>query len=432
MNRKLLIVAACGVLILSIMACSLGKQTGTPTFQATSGQQVVPTAVKPPENALAILPTSSLSDDYGGFHVFGEVVNNSATPITSIELNIELLDSNGQSLLKNDEGNPIQQDYFYPILTTIGAGESSPFSYYFDTANGMPATYTVTVGTYDVAQTTRGELTYENIHTAEDGLDTYYLSGELVNQSDQWVLVNGLAGGLLDTAGTVISAEWTGTYTTLLAPAGNPAGRDRTPFAVSFLSPKSTPDQWSLWWDAEVATDVTDYDLQVQVAYSYFDEYDGLHLVGTVTNNAAVALTSLVVAGLYDAEGTCLDADYSFLPLSIQPGQSVPFDISYFSNVNYNPDEAALVDTYTVQVDPWNTYEPYYNTATILSENETINQDGSYWTVTGSFINTTERNVSSVTVVTSVYQLPGFPGGDELHLCLPRRRVFRPRRLKHV
>jgi hypothetical protein len=290
----------------------------------------------------------------------------------------------------------------------------------------MPATYTVTVGTYDVAQTTRAELTYENIHTAEDGLDTYYLSGELVNQSDQWVLVNGLAGGLLDTAGTVISAEWTGTYTTLLAPAGNPAGRDRTPFAVSFLSPKTTPDKWSLWWDAEVATDVTDYDLKVQVAYSYFDEYEGLHLVGTVTNNATVALTSLVVAGLYDAEGTCLDADYSFLPLSIQPGQSVPFDISYFSNVNYNPDEAALVDTYTVQVDPWNTYEPYYNTAIIQSESEMISQDGNNWTVTGSFINTTERNVSSVTVVTSVYDSQGSLVGTNYTYVYPEGEFFAP------
>lgn len=426
MKRKYLIVAASVVLILSIMACSLGKQTGTPTAKPTVEQQVIPTAAKPPADALEILPTSSLTDDYGGFHVYGEVMNNSDTTLTSIELIIELLDANGQSLVKDEDGNPKQEDIFYPMLYTIGAGESSPFSYYFDTANGMPATYSVTVGTYDVAQSNRADLVYENIHTADDGMGTFYLSGELVNQSDQWVHINGLAGGVLDTEGTVLSAEWTGTYTTLLAPAGNPAGRERTPFAVSFPSPKTTPDQWSIWWDAEVATDVNDYDLQVTVTNSYFDEYDGLHLVGWVTNNTSTLLTSLVVAGLYDADGACLDADYSYLPTGIAPGQSVPFDISYFSNVNYNPDEAALVNTYTVQVDPWNTYEPYYSTASILVESESIEQDGNYWTVTGNFTNTTERNVSSVAVITSVYDSQGTLVGTNYTYVFPDGDFFAP------
>jgi len=42
--------------------------------------------------------------------------------------------------------------------------------------------------------------------------------------------------------------------------------------------------------------------------------------VGMVTNNTDKALSSLVVAGLYDSEGLCLDADYTYLSIPVLPG----------------------------------------------------------------------------------------------------------------
>jgi hypothetical protein len=406
MKNKFLIALASSVIILSIMACSLGKVVSTPTSQPPVNPTVnspVNPPVNPPTDALEILSTSTFTDSYGGFYVFGEVTNNSDTPITSIELIVEIKDANNTSLLKDDNGNITPNMTFYPMLYTIAAGESSPFSYYFDTTNGIPANYKITIGTYQATEANRGELQSENVQIVDDGSGSYYLSGELVNLSDQWVHINGLAGGVLDDANTVLSADWTGTYTTELAPAGNSASRDRTPFVVSISVPTGDVTQWSLWWDADIATDVTDYSLQVEVTNSYFDEYGSVHIVGLVTNNADQALSSLVVAGLFAQDGICLDADYTFLPYAIQPGMSVPFDASYFGNVNYSDAQAALLDSYTVQVDPWNTYPPYYTSVNLTSSGETVQKDGSYWTVDGNFTNTSDKNLSGVTVVVSVY-----------------------------
>lgn len=425
MKNKLLIVLASGLVVLSVLACSLGGGTSTPTTQPPVNPPVNP-PVSPPSNALEVLATSSFFDDYGWFYIFGEVMNNSNVPLVAVELTIEIRDAGGASLLKDDDGNIVPSLVFYPMLYTIGVGESSPFVYYFDTTVGQPATYTVTVSAYEATEATRGELQAENVQMIDDGSGYFYLSGELVNLSNEWVHIRGLAGGALDDANTVLSADWTGTYTTLLAPAGNSADRNRTPFIVSFPIPPGNVTQWSLWWDVDVETNVVDHDLQITVTNTYFDEYDSVHLVGFVTNNTNLPLETIVVAGLYADDGTCLDADYAYLPYAVQPGKSAPFDISYFSNVNYNAEQAALVSSYTVQIDPWNTYEPYYNSVSLTNSDENIKKDGSYWTVTGNFTNTSDKNITGATVVVMVFDPEGTLAAMSYQYLYPTSDFFAP------
>lgn len=421
-NRALLILAS-AVVILSIMACSLGDLLpGGATEPVVTNPPVDNPDNPPPAGALEILSTSSFMDSYSGFYVFGEVANNSDSPITSIELSISITDASGASLLKDDNGNPTDTNTFYTMLWTLDANESSPFSYYFDTTDGIPANYEVSISSYDAGTANRGQLQSENVQIVEDGSGYYVLTGELVNMSDQWVHIWGLTGGVLDDANTVLSADWTGTFTTLLAPNGEGSDRNRTPFYVSFPVPMTEATQWSLWWDADIETDVTDYALGVEVTNSYFDEYGSAHLVGVVENNADTALNSLVVAGLYAEDGTVLDASYSFLPVPILPGVQVPFDVSYFGSVNYSEEQAALVSRYTVQFDPWSTYPPLYENVGLAAAGETIQKDGSTWTVAGNFTNTTDKNLSGVTVMVAVYDSTNalvamgytyaFPSGD--------------------
>lgn len=403
MKRKFWIVLALGVVILSMLACSFGKTTPTATSRPPVDTLSKPPA-QPPANALEVHSISAFTDSAGGFHVVGELLNNSDVPLTSVELFVEIHDANGASLLRDENGSVAPNLTFYPMLYTIGAGETSPFLYYFDaTTGGTPATYNVTVSTFTAADTKRGDLKVENVQMVDDGSGYYYLSGELVNLSNQWVHIYGLAGGVLDDSNTVLSADWTTTYTTLLPPAGNSGDRDRTPFVVSIPVPSGNVTQWKTWWDAEIATDVTDYDVRVEVTNSYFDAYRSVHLVGFVTNHADQPLHSMVVAGLYAEDGTCLDANYAFLPIALQPGKSVPFDVSYFGNVNYNDGQAALVSTYTVQIDPWNTYPPFQPSVDLTGSGETVQKDSGTWTVSGNFTNSSTKNVNGVMAVVMVY-----------------------------
>jgi hypothetical protein len=419
MKNRTALVLTVGIVILSMSACSVGDILPGGAAEAPLDN---PADNQLNTNGVDIVSTSSFTDGYGGYYVVGEVTNNLDSPITSVDLSISIMDDSGASLLKDDNGNIVNALTFYSMLSTLDTGESSPFSYYFDTENGIPANYEVTVNNYEFGSANRGQLQNENVQIIDDGSGYYILTGELVNLSTEWVHIHGLAGGVLDDNNIVLSADWTGTYTTLLAPTGDSGNRDRTPFYASFPIPQLDATQWSVWWDADIEMDVTDYPLLVDVTYSYFDEYGSAHLVGTVINNSGAALTSLIVAGLYAEDGTVLDASYSFLAVPIQPGLTVPFDVSYFGSVNWNEEQAALVHSYTVQIDPWSTYPPFNNNVGLTSIDETIQKNDSTWTVTGNFTNTTSNELSGVTVMAAVYDPSGtlvamgytysFPAGD--------------------
>jgi hypothetical protein len=420
MKNKVIMIAASAVAILSIMAFTCNFLSGG----ATEPPVTNPPVTAPPVGALEILSTSSFAGQYSGFYVVGEVMNNADTPVSNIELSIQLTDAGGASLLRDDNGNVTDSLPFYPILWTIAPGESTPFLFWFDASAGIPANYSVTVASYDVGVANRGQLQSQNVQIIEDTYGEYILTGELVNLSDQWVHIWGLAGGVLDDANTVLSADWTGTYTTILAPAGDAA--DRTPFSVSFPVPQIEATQWSLWWDADIETDVTDYALGVGVTNSYFDEFGAVHLVGTVENYTDTALTTTLVGGLYAEDGTVLDASYAFLPLTVQPGDAVPFDISYFGSVNYNPDQAALVATYTVQFDPWSTDPPFYSSVALTPTGETIQKTGATWTVAGNITNTTDQNLNGATVVVAVFDPSGTLVAMGYGYVYPDTDVFAP------
>lgn len=379
----------------SLIGCSLKGTSDTPTEVSDDNQ--------PTGGAVEVVSTSSFTDDFGGYYVMGEVINNLPTAVTSIELIISITDASGASLLKDEGGNIVNVLSFFTMLTTLDTGETSPFSFYFDTASGIPANYAVTVLGFEAGVANRGQLQYENVQIIDDDSGYFILTGELVNQSSSWVHISGLAGGVLDDSNVVLSADWTGTYTAALAPSGDPSSRDRTPFYITFPVPGTPATQWSIWWDADVETAITDYPLGVEVTNSYYDEYGSAHLVGTVTNNSDTALSSLIVAGLYAEDGTVLDASYSFLPATIQPRLAIPFDISYFNSVNWNEEQAALVDHYSVQYDPWNTFPPGSASVSLTPSGETIQKEGTTWTVSGSFTNTTSQDLSGVTIMVSIY-----------------------------
>jgi hypothetical protein len=391
MKLKIALYVAIVLLIIAVPACG-NATVATPTSQSLSANTPVN-----PSGGLVIASKNAFTDTYGIYHVVGEVDNNSSKAINSIDLTVEIKDVSGSSLLKDDDGNSIPNAITHPLLYTLAPGEASPFDYTYDTTKGTPTSSNVTITGQQTGNVNRATLKYENVQIVDNGSSWFYLTGELVNTDSQWVYINGLAGAVLDDSNNVLSTDWTSTYTTELAPSGDALGRDRTPFEVNFPNPGGST-QWRLYMDADLVSSVNDYPMDVKVTNFYFDQYGTAHLVGWVTNNSDQALDSMVVAGLYSADGTVLDADYAFVPVPIKAGAAAPFSISSFRSVSYNPNQASLVRTSTAQPDIWATKPPSSEFVDLPAIGETVDKNGATWTFNSSFTNTSGKNLSGATV----------------------------------
>jgi hypothetical protein len=395
MKHKIVLFTVAIMLVLATVACeksTVNSPTSQPPTDSTSETQA---------GVLTISSSNAFVDSYGTYRVVGEIVNNSSTVLTSIELTIEIKDAAGNSLLTDDNGNIVPNVVTSPMLFTLAPAEASPFEYSYETTKGTPESYNVTITGQATGEANRANLVSEYVQLVEDDSGWYYLTGELVNTGSEWVHINGLAGAVLDDASNVLSADWTATYVTELAPTGDATGRDRTPFEVNFPNPGGAT-QWQVYLDADVADSVTDFPMDIRVANFYFDQYGSAHLVGWITNNSDQSLDSLVVAGLYAADKTVLDSSYAWAPVPVKPGMAAPFSISSFSSVDYNPAQAALVSTNTAKVDNWFTYPPSYELVDLASSGETVQKDGASWTIDGSVTNSSSKGLSDITVVVMI------------------------------
>lgn len=391
MKLKFALYAIVIAIVLSMPAC-VKSTVITPDSQSPS--ENTPANLN---NELTIASTYAFVDTYGTYHVVGDIVNYGSTAFNSIQLSVTIKDASGTSLIKDENGEIAANAIIYPLLYTLAPGEASPFEYSYETTNGTPASYEVTITGQQISNANRATLQEEHIQLMDIGSDWFYLTGELVNTGNQWVYINSLAGAVLDDSDKLLSTDWTSTYATVLAPSGDALGRDRTPFQVNFPNPGGST-KWNLYWDADVTDSVTDYSMDVKITNIYFDQYGSAHLIGVMTNNSDQPLESMVVGGLYGADGTVLDSNYAFVPVPIRAGASAPFSISSFGSVSYNPNLASLVATGSAQFDPWFTSPPTSEFVDLIATDETVQKEGASWTFNGSFINSSGKNLSYATV----------------------------------
>jgi hypothetical protein len=257
-----------------------------------------------------------------------------------------------------------------------------------------------------------------------DSSGDLYITGELVNLGDKPAQINSFAGAALDQSKAVIAADSSSILARYLAPTGDANGSDRTPFIVTISGPVDGADQWATYVDADVTQEIP-HNISIKLGSAYFDTYDSFHVIGTVTNTGNDLMSISLVAGVYDTDGVTLDADTLSVPLYLASGESVPYAFAYFSNINMNSDEAKRVDHYTVQVDPYWTQAMSYDVVTLESSEDSQEDAGSgAWSYTGSVVNTSNKDLSSITVVVAAYDAEGalvgtdwdyiFPSGDAI------------------
>lgn len=356
---------------------------------------------------ISVTSLYSYLDEYNYFHVVGLIFNNTERPVTSIELTLELADGDGNTVLRDSDDNPEDFTTFSPLLYTLAPGETSPFEYSLSASDQDTSDwqFTVEVTGQSTGEVDRAEMEVVNDQIASDEFGTIYLTGELVNLSDGPVLVNSLAGVLLDDADVAQAADASYSLTRYLAPAGDENGNDRTPFVITLDGPADNATQTSYYWDVDLTDQVdTGSAVTIDITNGFVDTFDRLHVVANVGNNGDEVLSIQLVAGLYADDGTVLDAATASSPIYLGPGEVVPVSFDYFSSVASNADELARVDTYTIQVDPYWTYATSFDVVALESANEASTDEGDgQVTFTGDVVNSSSEDLSSATVVLALY-----------------------------
>jgi hypothetical protein len=412
------IVASITTLILAVLACGGGTAltsapptTAAPVTGAPPPALAAPITQMTPSGTLDLLNSYGYKDSSGYYHVVGLIHNGTSQTLNSIELTLELKDASGKTLLRDSNGKAVPTINFNPALDTLAPNENSPFDYSVNTADvGEPAQngFKVTITGQQTAQVTRAKVAVQNVQMLSDGSGSLYITGEIVNQDSQAAQLASYAVAALDSSGNVVAATDSGALTRLLAPAGDSSGNDRTAFSFQLASPGDVAKSPAVYLDAIQPGLYTPSKVTVQVTNAYFDSNKDYHIVGTMTNNDQTTLTVRLVAGLYAKDGTPLDADTLDSAFDLANGQSVPFDFNSFSVVGSLSDQAAKLDHYTVQVDPYWTFASGNGIVSIQTANDKKTDNGNgQWEIKGMVTNTAGKELGSATVVVGVYDAQG-------------------------
>jgi hypothetical protein len=354
------------------------------------------------------------ASEYGGdkLHIVGVVKNTSAFALFQVEVTIEVLDASGASILMD------YSDKIVPSVdVTVGPpllkpGETGVFDYRCPKLNGTPVTINVTatdVWSIDTEVSPRMDVQAENVKMTPGGDGYQYISGELVNKSDQWVRVNAVIAATVDASNNILSDEDTvgdGAFMNTYAPAGDAEGRDRGTFMIWVPDPGPNVSGWTLFYDPS-EINAPNASLDAEVTNTFFDEYGTFYVNGWVINNGTETLsTSFVEVTLWNTDGTILAADFGIDPGKIPAGKRLPFFTTVGPKTLVTPGSVAALDHISVRVQHDSTYTPP-EINYLEASGEQINKEDNQWVFTGNVTNNSGKNLRMLDVIVIVYDREG-------------------------
>ncbi|MBU1662576.1 MAG: FxLYD domain-containing protein [Chloroflexi bacterium] len=337
---------------------------------------------------LGIDTIQSYQDHYDDWYVVGLLTNYTERAVDGVEIEIEVFDSGGNSILT---------EIAYPELYTIAPGETVPFSLSFYEDLPDDVDFVATIVGYSAAEVERPMVEIRGTLMTIDDDGDVHVTGEIVNNDLEPISID-VAAATFDSLGEIVTADSRDVVVGYLDPG------ESGPFRVSMTGiGDSAVDimDYTVYLDAEITSPTEVWTLDWSEDESlYLDSWDWFHLVGEVTNTSVDNLNIRIVAGLYDAAGNVLDAASTDLPLSaLAPGETVPYDFGFWGPVNYAAGMFDQVDTYTLQWDPswtWTTSTEYVDLSTA---NDEYTNDDSSATFTGQVVNNTDGPVSYTYVI---------------------------------
>jgi len=231
-------------------------------------------------------------------HVFGEVRNLGARPLTGILLQLEVP---GHTALS-----------FAPALVVIPAGQSAPFDVPLPPGVAPLAAPQVTITASSATSVETAPLSVGQLKRIDPGDGQLTLNGQLANAGTRPVRVFGIAAAVLDQAGVMQGVGTDAALVRYLAPG------QQAPFAIILPGPQQDGDQWTVSLDARPVQPAA-ATISATISNAYHDECGCFHLAGLVTNPGAQALTVPLVAAVYDAAHDVIPAGRAGRPFARLP-----------------------------------------------------------------------------------------------------------------
>ena len=411
-----------GVLTLSIMACNLfniGEYSTSSPAASTTQPIIAPTATMPgfdltasaeeaeiktqvadytptvvPPNitasGLQVTQVSGYIDTFESLEVVGLVQNQTDRTVDMIEVEVQVLDAGG---------NEIYTDKTFTALDRLAPGEEAPFSLtVYEDLGGADSSYVAYVvgnGTIDDLKRTEVRVTHMQMTIDKDG--DIYVTGELVNDNDNPVIVNSMAAATFDSTNQILTANYQSVLNRYIEPGQSGY------FRVSMSGPISGPDiidTYTVYLDAEESEPLERASISINSTHDYVDVYGNYHLVGEATNSGDTHYNVSLIAGVYDVQGDVVDAADFSLPLeTLAPGETAPFDFTFWGPLNFNQDLVRTIESYSIVVDDawtWSTETGMANLSTLANARED-GDDALYFT--GQIVNSTTGLVDSAVIV---------------------------------
>jgi hypothetical protein len=174
-------------------------------------------------------------------------------------------------------------------------------------------------------------------------------------------------------------------------------------FRVSMSGPLSgldTINDYTVYLDVEQIEPLERASISVTTSNDYVDLYGNYHLVGEATNQGETHYNVNLVVGVYDKQGNVIDAaDLSLAQETLAPGETAPFDFTFWGPLNYDPTLVDTIESHNIVVDDawtWSTETGMANLST-LEKNREDSDESIYFT--GQMVNSSPGLVDSAVIM---------------------------------
>jgi serine/threonine protein kinase len=275
-----------------------------------------------------------LADNYNDIYLSGEVVNNTSSPISVKSIAAGIF---------NESNTLVTANQAYPWVSYLAPGDTVPFTVLMDAPIGQAGSMLSNYTLYSDAQYTDARIPYDlqisDQFDFQDSNNNFHLSGELTNNSNEYLTIN-LIAGIYDANGNVLDTS------SFFNPVAIPPGG-------------SIPYEFGVWGALNYATGTyeratqylvfIDWDFVFTNSPSYYlsiptneNPYDGngVNISGSLTNDSGYSLNNVTVyIGISDNTTRQVVAGAFVSPTdqTLANGETTTFDSYLFTPPGFDP-----------------------------------------------------------------------------------------------
>jgi hypothetical protein len=342
-------------------------------------------------------------DSHGAWRVVGVITNNSTKPVSKIVTGVETFTRSGQPA---DQGEDVAA---YP--DDLKPGAQAPFTNWID--REIPGLDHFDVEEDECILADNAERAGVEVHGGRLALDdagAAQVTAELVNPGTKAVLVNGLMAAVYDQVGNILAADYVNVATRYLEPG------ESGPVRASLDLPPGGAQQiksYKFFMDAVVdqpAPLPLSVAQDVKIISHYIDQEGQFHLVGQITNPGKQELMTSLQATVYtdSTKSTVADAAFIDTTVPIQPGESLPFDLTGWGALNSTRglwDQLARENAaISLRLEPFLTWTEATSVAELSLSDGSVSFNGQQALFTGKVRNDMSGRINAGEVVAVVRQ----------------------------